>query len=186
MPSDIANWLGTWWMPLFKNFSFNDQAPYGDFSISGIWGGEPGNSQTYGSVIAKDLTYRNCHINDAQVVVLVEENSTELRAPHISHTLGSLSGSLLFPHNRLNSSMLLEFQVSGDFPFNDARKALGPTIENSFSERCVKDMLVSGMGTPLYTFSDKMSRPLGIKSAPLRTIFPDAWEESRMLFSLLF
>ena len=39
LPSDIANWLGTWWMPLFKNFSFNDQAPYGDFSISGIWGG---------------------------------------------------------------------------------------------------------------------------------------------------
>ena len=59
-------------------------------------------------------------------------------------------------------------------------------IENSLSERCVKDIFVSGMGTPLYTFSDKMSRPLGIKSAPLRTMFPDAWEERRMLFSLLF
>ena len=71
--------------------------PMGIFQSLGF-GGEPGNSQTYGSVIAKDLTYRNCHINDAQVVVLVEENSTELRAPHISHTLGSLKVDLFYFH----------------------------------------------------------------------------------------
>ncbi len=130
-PSDIENWLGTWWMPLFADCSFNDSAPYGDFSISGIWGGKPGNSQTYGSITANDLTFRDCHINDAQIDVLVEENSTELRTKQISHSLGSLSGSLLFPHNRLNSSVLLEFSVSGNFPLNDARKVFGPSIEDT-------------------------------------------------------
>ena len=94
-------------------------------------GGKPGNSQTYGSITANDLTFRDCHINDAQIDILVEENSTELRTKQISHSLGSLSGSLLFPHNRLNSSMLLEFSVSGNFPLNDARKVFGPSIEDT-------------------------------------------------------
>ena len=58
--------------------------------------------------------------------------------------------------------------------------------ENYFRTLCERYVCI-GMGTPLYTFSDKMSRPLGIKSAPLRTIFPDAWEEkSWLLFHCCF
>ena len=170
MPSDIENWLGTWWMPLFSDCSFKDNAPYGDFSISGIWGGKAGNSQTFGSIIANDFLFRNWRINDSQIDVLVEENSTELRTKQISHSLGSLSGSLLFPHNRLNSDLLLKFDVSGDFPLNDARKVLGPRIENTLNGIDAPIVRCNGSGkifrntTPLISDANFSQFNIGIES----------------------
>ena len=56
-PPDIKNWLGTWWGNIGKTFHFLRKS-YGDFRITGIWGGMVGNSN-FGFVDSWELRYKD-------------------------------------------------------------------------------------------------------------------------------
>jgi len=132
-PPDIENWLGTWWEPIWKDFSFSDSTPQGDFSISGEWGGSPGSSLTFGSAKVNKFHYRDFFINSTDVIVEVDSQSIQVNAPKISHSLGAMGGSLIFPHKRNDNPVTLEFNIEGDFPFNDAKGIFGEKIKNTLS-----------------------------------------------------
>lgn len=133
-PPDIENWLGTWWEPIWKDFSFSDSTPQGDFSISGEWGGAPGSSLTFGTAKVNRFKYRDFFINSTDVIVEVDSQSTQVIAPKVSHSLGSMGGSLIFPHKRNNDPVTLEFKIKGDVPFNDARGILGENIKETLNQ----------------------------------------------------
>ena len=156
-PPDIANWLGTWWMPIWKEFSFKEEAPVGDFSITGIWGGEPGTSRTVGSVQANNISYQDFSITESEIVVMIDEKSTDLYADKISHSAGQIEGCLFFPHKKLNSPLNFKFRVSGDFPFDDAKSILGPTAEKSLNNLKAPLLKCEGSGAVYKTLPEPLS-----------------------------
>ncbi len=149
-PNDIGNWLGSWWSPIWKNFSFNEFTPLGDFSIAGVWGGEPGNSNTFGVIKAKNFSYRNFQANHATVKVTVDNNATSLRSNQISHTLGTLTGEIYIPLKHKDSPIQLGFDFSGDFPFNAARSIFGHEVENAVSDINASLIQCNGKGEILH------------------------------------
>jgi len=44
-----------------------------------------------------------------------------------------MGGSLIFPHKRNDNPVTLEFNIEGDFPFNDAKGIFGEKIKNTLS-----------------------------------------------------
>ena len=133
-PPDINNWLGNWWCNLWDNFSFNQEIPFGDFRIKGIWGGEIGNSRTIGFVDSGLLNYKGFTITNADIEVEVDSNSTKIKSDNIVHDKGSLAGSLTFPRKHLNSPVFLSFQIDGQYPLNDARTIFGESFERTVED----------------------------------------------------
>ena len=54
-PPDIKNWLGG---IKYGRISYSGEIPHGDFKISGIWGGDIGNSRTLGYIETAELKYK--------------------------------------------------------------------------------------------------------------------------------
>ena len=96
-PPDINNWLGSWWSPLWKDFSFSENIPTGDFSIQGIWGGPIGNSVTLGRIKTQDFHFRSIPVDRSQIKIEVDSESIRLIGEKIQHHHGLLNGSLFFP-----------------------------------------------------------------------------------------
>ena len=96
-PPDINNWLGLWWKPIWKEFSFSETIPKGNFSISGIWAGPPGNSLTKGWIKTEKLGYRGFEVDRSSIEVEVDKTSTRLKAKNIKHEYGQATGTLVFP-----------------------------------------------------------------------------------------
>ncbi len=133
-PPDIENWLGIWWTPLWAEFDFAKSVPWGDFSIEGTWGGEPGNSITEGWVRSGAFDFRDLPISNSSLEVVVDKESTRLRSSGIKHDHGTLSGFLEFPRSMMQTHCLLSFEVTGDFPLNQAKGIFGPRIRKSLKE----------------------------------------------------
>ncbi len=112
----------------YGKFFFQSKNPIGDFKISGIWGGEIGNSRTIGFVDSGLLIYKGFTITNADIEVEVDSNSTKIKSDNIVHDKGNLAGSLTFPRKHLNSPVFLSFQIDGQYPLNDARTIFGETI----------------------------------------------------------
>ena len=145
-PPDINNWLGQWWGEIWKNFTFPDEIPYGNFRIYGIWGGEIGNSKTYGSVEAGKIYYKEFKVNNSNIAVLVDENETKVISNNINHDKGNLSGSLAFPRKHLNTPTFLTFNLDGQYPLNEARTIFGEAFEKAVQDINATNLLCSASG----------------------------------------
>ena len=145
-PPDIKNWLGNWWSNIWKHFSFPQKAPYGDFIISGIWGGEIGNSRTIGFVDSGQINYKGFRIIDADVLVKVDNNSTKISSYKIQHEKGNLSGNLTFPRKHLKSPVFLSFKLDGQYPLNDARATFGEQFEKTVKDINATSLFCYGSG----------------------------------------
>lgn len=133
-PPDISNWLGVWWPPLWEDFSFGNEIPWGNFSIEGIWAGPAGNSVTIGQVKTKDLIFRNFPLISSQIKVAVNGQSTDLLGEKIKHHFGTLDGSLSFPRTSEKSDTLFSFSLKGDLPINEANEVFGERVQEVLSE----------------------------------------------------
>ncbi|MEL0098225.1 MAG: AsmA-like C-terminal region-containing protein, partial [Opitutae bacterium] len=133
-PPDINNWLGIWWSPLWGDFSFSSAIPVGNFSIEGIWAGQPGNSVTIGQVKTKELVFRNFPFNSCLLDIEVDGSSTRLLGKKMMHNYGSIKGNLSFPRSIEPGNLLLGFSFEGDFPVNEAKGILGEGVEEGLSE----------------------------------------------------
>ena len=133
-PPDINNWLGIWWSPLWKDFSFSSNIPKGNFSIEGIWDGEAGNSVTIGQIKTKDLSFRNFKFDSSEINLVVDRLSTRIDAKKLHHHHGSANGNLSFPRSLANSNTYLTFSFDGDFPINEAKGILGSEVENALQD----------------------------------------------------
>ena len=157
-PPDIKNWLGNWWSNIWKHFSFPEKTPYGDFIISGIWGGEIGNSRTIGFVDSEQLNYKDFRIIDADVLVKVDNNSTKISSDRIQHEKGNFSGKLTFPRKHLNSPVFLSFKVDGQYPLNDARTIFGEQFEKTVEDINATSLFCFGSGEILRENEDANTR----------------------------
>lgn len=133
-PPDIDNWLGVWWPPIWKDFVFSQKIPVGDFSISGIWAGPPGNSLTIGRVKTEEISFRSVPIISSEVNVVVDKESTRIRGKNVKHKHGTLDGNLIFPRALTKSETQLEFSIDGIFPVNDAKAVFGKEVEDALGD----------------------------------------------------
>ena len=133
-PLDINNWLGVWWSPIWKDFVFSQKIPKGDFSISGIWAGQPGNSITIGQVKTEEISFKNVPIISSKINVVVDKESTRIHGKNVKHEHGALEGSLIFPRALAKSANQLEFSIDGIFPVNNAKTVFGKEIENVLND----------------------------------------------------
>ena len=117
LPPDINNWLGTWWSPLWEDFSFSENTPTGDFSIKGIWGGPIGNSVTLGRIKTQDFHFRSIPVNRSQIKIEVDSESTRLLGEKIQHNHGLLNGSSFSSVPHRNGSFTF-FRVSRRCPYS--------------------------------------------------------------------
>jgi len=133
-PPDISNWLGVWWSPIWKDFTFPRQIPQGSFSISGIWAGPPGNAVTAGWVKTNKLAYKGFEVENSKIEIEVDKMSTRLKAKNISHKHGQANGTLVFPRNLTQDKSWMDFSFDGDYPVNQAKELLGVEIAQVLSE----------------------------------------------------
>ena len=133
-PTDVNSWLKDWWDRIWPDFEFSSSIPFGDFSISGEWGGDPGNSITYGKVLAKNFQFREMPIDLAKIEVMVDDQATIVKSDQITHDLGTIAGDLNFPRAHQLSPYLLSFTMDGELPLNDSRKIFGPKVEAQLTE----------------------------------------------------
>ena len=145
-PPDINNWLGTWWAVLWENFSFPCDVPHGDFRISGVWGGQPGNSKTYGVVDAEKLQYKGFNTLSSKILVEVDYNNTKITSSNITHKNGKLSGVLIFPRKHINSKKSLSYNLDGDYPLNDAKSIFGRSFYNVVKDINATKVLCNASG----------------------------------------
>jgi len=148
-PPDIDNWLGVWWPPIWKDFSFSSEIPTGNFSIQGIWGGKPGNSVTIGKIKTKGIGFKDLHMESSTIEIEVDGRSTRLNANNISHKYGKVTGSLDFPRSLEKSDVLLAFSIDGDFPVNEGKTILGKEVENTLADFNISSVFCSGKGSVL-------------------------------------
>ena len=145
-PPDINNWFGTWWVVLWENFSFPGDVPYGDFRISGVWGGQPGNSKTCGVVDAEKLQYKGFNTLSSTILVEVDYNNTKISSSNITHKNGMLSGMLIFPRKHINSKKSLSYNIDGDYPLNDAKSIFGRSFYNIVKDINATKVLCNASG----------------------------------------
>lgn len=133
-PPDLNNWMPGWWKDIWTDFNFTHNIPLGSFLIEGIWGQSSKESKTVGSVETQDFSFRELPIRSSKISVRVDENETSVTCEELIHDEGTLSGTLVFPRKSRASPFLLEFELEGDYPFDDGRKVLGESIQSKLSE----------------------------------------------------
>ena len=84
-----------------KILLFLTRSPYGNFKISGVWGGEAGNSKTFGIVHAGKLNYKEFKTENSNIAVQVDANATQIYGKNIIHNKGTLTGILAFPRKNI-------------------------------------------------------------------------------------
>ena len=145
-PPDINNWFNNWWKSIWSDFSFSENIPMGDFKISGIWGGKPGNSNTYGIIDSKELSYKGFKTGNSKVKIKVDQNSTLIISDSISHSQGKISGYLEFPRKLKKSPIQLKFFLDGIYPLNEARSIFGKKFEESITDINASSMRCNAVG----------------------------------------
>lgn len=133
LPSDINNWLGKWWKKIWQEFSFTEEIPYGDFSISGDWQKTRVSTVTHGIVKTKALAFRNLSIKQSHLMVFGDGNSTRLKAS-VKHAKGKLNGNLSIPRNLSDADIPLSFWFKGDFPLDEGREVFGNEVKKILSD----------------------------------------------------
>ena len=133
-PPDISNWLGVWWNPIWKDFSFPGQIPQANFSVSGIWASPPGNTVTTGWVQTDKFAYKGVDFESSNIEIELDRMSTRLNAKNIIHKDGQATGTLVFPGTLEQNNLWMDFSFEGDYPVNQAKELLGVEISKVLSE----------------------------------------------------
>jgi hypothetical protein len=153
LPTDINNWLGSWWKSFWTDFSFGETTPWGDFSISGDWGSFGTDTISYGMVRTQKLSYRNLAVSKSSILVESDSNQTSVRAI-IRHKEGQLQGNLSFPRNTRSMRKLLSFDFNGDYPLDTGRKAFGPEVERHLTDFNATNLLCEASGSIFKPLND--------------------------------
>ena len=134
IPSNINAWLGDWWDKIWLDFKFSKKSiPFGYFNISGIWNVKTSN-KTFGAVYGKDLFYKGLPINKSLLNVIVDRNKTRISSSNSLHKFGKLSGYLSIPRNEFTSTTPMTYSISGVYPLNDGKMALGKVVEKYLND----------------------------------------------------
>ena len=152
IPSNINAWLGDWWDKIWLDFKFSKKSiPFGYFNISGIWNVKTSN-KTFGAVYGKDLFYKGLPINKSLLNVSVDRNKTRISSSNSLHKFGKLSGYLSIPRNDFTSTTPMTYSMSGVYPLNDGKMALGKIVEKYLNDFNVSTINVDSEGQiPIYS-----------------------------------
>jgi hypothetical protein len=146
-PPDINNWFKDWWKKIWIDFRFTEKIPYGDFKISGTWGGETGNSNTFGIIDSKELAYKGFHTRDSKVEIMVDQNSTYISTDYLTSSKGKIKGFLEFPRKHKQSPTLLYYYFDGAYPLNEARRIFGEEFEKSVEDLNASVLICNAKGS---------------------------------------
>ena len=133
-PTDLNQWMPSWWKGIWVDFNFTEDIPLGSFNIQGIWGENSTEALTFGKVDSKDFSFRDMEFKNSAIEVSVDYNDTFVNCIALTHTEGTISGSLKFPRRNSKSPYFLELEFDGDYPLEDGRNVLGETIKSKISD----------------------------------------------------
>ena len=145
-PNDLNNWFGNWWRKLWSEFHFHQNSiPHGDFKIDGIWG-KSEEFHLFGIVKTNDISFRDLKLNQTEISIKVDENSSLISSPKITHEFGDISGRIKIP--RINNKKdTITYQLDGNFPVNNGVKVFGPEIEDYINDLNSSDINISSHGS---------------------------------------
>ena len=133
-PTDLNQWMPSWWKGIWVDFNFTQDIPLGSFEIKGIWGENSTEAHTSGKVDSKDFSFRDMEFKNSAIEVSVDYNNTLVNCIELTHEEGTISGSLKFPRRNSQSPYFLELEFNGDYPLEKGRNVLGETIKSQISE----------------------------------------------------
>jgi len=133
-PTDLNQWMPSWWEGIWLDFNFTKDVPLGSFDIKGIWGENTTEAHTSGKVDSKDFSFRDMEFKNSTIEVSVDYNETLVNCLELTHEKGTISGSLKFPRRNAQSPYFLEFEFNGDYPLEKGRNVLGETVKSQISE----------------------------------------------------
>ena len=85
-------------------------------------------------VDSKKLYIQESSINESQIKVLVDANSTTIDAKVIEHDEGRLTGSIKFPRKHTVPTHEIEFEFDGDYPWDKGKTLFGENFANQLSD----------------------------------------------------
>ena len=129
-PTDLNQWMPSWWKGIWVDFNFTQDIPLGSFDIKGIWGENSTEAHTSGKVDSKDFSFRDMEFKNSAIEVSVDYNNTLVNCIELTHAEGTISGSLKFPRRNSQSPYFLELEFNGDYPLEKGRNVLGETIKS--------------------------------------------------------
>ena len=133
LPTDLNSWFGEWWKNIWLDFNFSEEnIPYGDFSISGIWN-DPNAISVKGEIVAKNITYKDFKIDHSNFQLITDRNSTFISSNNIKHKNCLLKGYLNIPSKKSNYNYL-NFKLDGLLPINESKKVFGSIVENYITD----------------------------------------------------
>ena len=133
-PTDLNQWMPSWWQGIWEDFNFTKDIPIGSFNIKGIWGENSTYAHTFGKVDTNDFSFRDMEFKNSAIEVSVDYNNTLVECVQLTHAEGTISGSLKFPRRNSQSPYFLELEFNGDYPLEKGRNVLGETIKSQISE----------------------------------------------------
>ena len=133
-PTDLNQWMPSWWERIWLDFDFTKDIPIGSFNIKGIWGENSTDAHTFGKVDSKGFSFRDMEFENSVIEVSVDYNDTLVKCIDLTHAEGTVSGSLKFPRRNSQSPYFLELEFNGDYPLEKGRNVLGETIKSQISE----------------------------------------------------
>ena len=146
LPTNINNWFGDWWDKIWQDFKFDPKLPpFGNFIIKGNWKNNS-NHSTVGVINSKNLIYKNFFIDNSNLQISIDQNSTLIDNIKLNHSTGSLNGSISilkgknFKYNNLN------YSLEGTLPVNDCKKVFGRTIETILNDFNLPSVLITSEG----------------------------------------
>ena len=133
-PTDLNQWMPSWWKGIWVDFNFSKDIPVGSFNIEGIWGENSTGAYTSGKVNSKDFSFRDMEFKNSAIEVSVDYNDTLVDCIEVTHATGIISGSLKFPRRNSQSPYFLELDFNGDYPLETGRNIFGEAIKSQISD----------------------------------------------------
>ena len=134
IPTNINSWLGDWWSDIWLDFKFKKRSiPFGYFNISGIWDIKASN-KTFGAIHGENFLYKGLPITKSLLNISVDRNKTRISSSNSIHKFGRLSGYLSIPRNDFKRSTPMTYSMSGVYPLNDGKMALGKVVEEYLND----------------------------------------------------
>ncbi len=144
-PKNVDNWMPPWWEKLWLDFKFHE-IPRGNFVIDGIWGGPVGNTRSFGFVETRSLEFRELPVKSSRNYITVDSDSISVIGKEVIHKHGKFDGSLTFPRKYIGSPVFLNFEIEGDFPFDDGKRVFGKSVYKFLSDSKVTKIKCKGDG----------------------------------------
>jgi len=195
LPTDITPWLGSWWNDIWQDFTFNENSPTGNFTISGIWGGPSGNSFTHGFVEGDDVSFKNIQFSDSNVEILVQNAYTDILLKSLEHQFGEISGKLTFSPKSILQPFL-KFDGHGEFPFNDGKSIFDSDLNGLLDEinasvvsfdgegfvNLTEDVDIADSNSTSFSVSLNSDRTIQIKGVPVTSFSGEIGRQDGLLY----